>query len=76
MGIISLASGSSCWRGLDYYKEKRVVELNKILVELVIEELNKKFKRNKIDTLTRDSLLKNIDNIIIFQNGKINIEFR
>lgn len=46
------------------------------LVELVIEELNKKFKRNKIDTLTRDILLKNIDNIIIFQNGKINIEFR
>ena len=30
MGIISLASGSSCWRDLDYYKEKRVVELNKI----------------------------------------------
>lgn len=30
MGIISSASGSSCWRGLDYYKEKRVVELNKI----------------------------------------------
>ena len=30
MGIISLASRSSCWRGLDYYKEKRVVELNKI----------------------------------------------
>ena len=30
MGIISLASGSSCWSGLDYYKEKRVVELNKI----------------------------------------------
>lgn len=30
MGIISLASGNSCWRGLDYYKEKRVVELNKI----------------------------------------------
>lgn len=30
MGIISLASGSSCWRGLDYYKNKRVVELNKI----------------------------------------------
>ena len=30
MGIISLARGSSCWRGLDYYKEKRVVELNKI----------------------------------------------
>lgn len=30
MKIISLASGNSCWRGLDYYKEKRVVELNKI----------------------------------------------
>ena len=30
MGIISLASGSSCWRGLNYYKEKRVIELNKI----------------------------------------------
>lgn len=30
MGIISLASGSSCWSGLDYYKEKKVVELNKI----------------------------------------------
>ena len=30
MGIISLASGSSCWSGLNYYKEKRVVELNKI----------------------------------------------
>lgn len=30
MGIISLASGSSCWRGLDYYKDKRAVELNKI----------------------------------------------
>lgn len=30
MGIRSLSSGSSCWWGLDYYKEKRVVELNKI----------------------------------------------
>lgn len=30
MGIRSLSSGGSCWRGLDYYKEKRVVELNKI----------------------------------------------
>ena len=25
MGIISLASGNSCWRGLDYYKNKKVV---------------------------------------------------
>ena len=30
MGIISLASGSSCWRGLDYYKCKKVTKLNKI----------------------------------------------
>ena len=30
MGIISLASGSSCWRGLDYYNNKKVIELNKI----------------------------------------------
>ena len=36
MGIISLASGSSCWRGLDYYKEKRVVELVCIIVLLII----------------------------------------
>ena len=28
--IISLASGNSCWRGLDYYKNKKVIELNKI----------------------------------------------
>ena len=30
MGIISLASGNSCWRGLDYYKNKNVIELKKI----------------------------------------------
>ena len=30
MGLISLASGSSCWRGLDYYKNKKVIKLNKI----------------------------------------------
>ena len=30
IGIISLASGSSCWRGLDYYKSKKVTKLNKI----------------------------------------------
>ena len=32
MGIISLASGNSCWRGLDYYKDKKVIKLNKIFV--------------------------------------------
>lgn len=35
-----------------------------------------KFKRNKINTLTRDILLKNIDSITIFQNGVININFK
>lgn len=30
MSVISLASGSSCWRGLDYYKEKKITNLNKI----------------------------------------------
>ena len=30
MGIISLASGNSCWRGLDYYKNKKVIKLSKI----------------------------------------------
>ena len=30
MGIISLASGSSCWRGLDYYKEKKVSHYKKL----------------------------------------------
>lgn len=30
MGIISLASGNSCWRGLDYYKDKKVNRLYKI----------------------------------------------
>ncbi len=30
MGLIALASGNSCWRGLDYYKNKKVIELNKI----------------------------------------------
>lgn len=30
MGIISLASGNSCWRDLDYFKDKKVIRLNKI----------------------------------------------
>lgn len=40
MGIISLASGNSCWRGLDYYKDKKIIELNKInenVYESVVE---------------------------------------
>lgn len=30
MGIIAVASGNSCWRGLDYYKAKKVIKLNRI----------------------------------------------
>ena len=36
----------------------------------------KAFKRNKINVLTRDILLKNINSIIIFQNGELNIKFK
>lgn len=30
MSIISVASSSSCWRGLDYYKNKKITNLEKI----------------------------------------------
>ena len=30
MSIISSASGSSCWRGLDYYKKNKINDLKKI----------------------------------------------
>ena len=30
MGIISSASGSSCWKGLDYYKSKKIRNIKKI----------------------------------------------
>ena len=30
MGIISVASGNSCWRGLDYYKQNKVKNIVKI----------------------------------------------
>lgn len=30
MGIINIASGSSCWRGLEYYKENNVEKIEKI----------------------------------------------
>ena len=46
------------------------------LTEIVLKELNNKFKRNKIDTLTRDILLKNVDSVIISQNGEVNIKFK
>lgn len=46
------------------------------LTEVVLNELNRKFKRSKIDTLTRDILLKNIDNIIISQNKEVIVNFK
>lgn len=30
MGIIKCASGASCWRGLDYYKENKIKDIKKI----------------------------------------------
>ena len=46
------------------------------LTEIALEELNKKFKRNKINIITRDILLKNVDSIIISQDGKVNMKFK
>jgi SWIM zinc finger domain-containing protein len=43
MGIISLASGDSCYKGLEYYKNKKVISLNKInenVYESVVEGNN------------------------------------
>ena len=30
MSVISSASGASCWRGLDYYKNNKIINLKKI----------------------------------------------
>ena len=30
MGVIECASGSSCWRGLEYYKRKKIRNINKL----------------------------------------------
>lgn len=32
MGIISSASGSSCWRGLDYYKAKKIKNIKRLVI--------------------------------------------
>ena len=72
MGIISLASGNSCRIGLDYYKNKKITELNKINEN----EYESVVKGKKINVLTRDILLKNINSIIIFQNGEATINFK
>jgi len=42
MGIISSASGSSCWRGLDYYKSKKIDAI-------IIKDLSR-LGRNYIET--------------------------
>ena len=39
MGIISSASGSSCWRGLDYYKENKIKYINRMSKKELVEEL-------------------------------------
>ena len=72
MGIISLASGNSCCIGLDYYKNKKITELKKINEN----EYESVVKGKKINVLTRDILLKNINSIIIFQNGEATINFK
>ena len=30
MGIISVASGTSCWKGLEYYKNNKIKNINKV----------------------------------------------
>lgn len=46
------------------------------LIEMVLLELNKKFKGKNIKVLTRNILLKNVDSIIIFQNREIQLKFK
>ena len=48
----------------------------KVIAMEDISSIDKKFKRDKIDTLTRDILLKNVDSIIISQDGEVNIKFK
>lgn len=49
MSIISLASGSSCWRGLDYYKSNKIINLKRIS--------NYEFKSTAVGTSTYDIYL-------------------
>ena len=30
MSVLTCASGSSCWRGLEYYKQNKVLQIKKI----------------------------------------------
>lgn len=70
---------------VESYRTHKLITTNKdewIIVEnnhesiISKEELNKKIKRNKIDTLTRDILLKNINSIIISQDGEVNVKLK
>ena len=46
------------------------------LIDIVLGELNKKFKRKNIKILSRYILLKNENSIIIFQNGEVNVNLK
>lgn len=46
------------------------------LIEKVLKELNDKFTNKKIKTITRDVLMKNIDEIIIYENKEIKVKFK
>ena len=48
IGIISCASGSSCWRGLDYYKSKKIRESLTLILNPIIKEKINKFLPGKI----------------------------
>jgi len=46
------------------------------LIEKVLKELNDKFKKKKIKMITRDVLMKNIEEIIIYENKEIKVIFK
>lgn len=46
------------------------------LIEKASQELNTKFIKKKIKTITRDVLMKNIEEIIIYENKEIKVKFK
>ena len=44
MGLTEIASGNSVWRGMDYYKEKKVVSWEKTGPETYSDEGAESFK--------------------------------
>lgn len=60
MSIISSASGSSCWRGLDYYKNENIKNLKKINDYELKEQLSKELM-DKLPTEEEISLYLYID---------------